>query len=465
MRTFYRNRRDSLKAAGLGLVVLALLGSALAAGESARKDGKKMKPKLFDVRANDVSNKGVPVIKPWKRIVLDPDYAGAWIVAGDVDGDGRVEIVSARNVNERDIHYTCSVVAHRLDGTVLWRWGNPKIGRNALHHDVACQICDWDGDGANEVVLAAKDAIVELDGATGKEKRRFAIPKNASDCIVFANLSGGKRASDILVKTRYGQIWAFNRDGKQLWTIKNPAGFRTAHQPRPIDIDRDGKDEIMAGYAMLKADGTIRWGLKDKESGLALGRGHLDCARLFRQGKKPEDARIVITLCGGNGVAMLDGNGKLLWSRTGHHFESIDVARVCAGIPGKQIIVDIDHRPWGKSPTWVLGENGRWLGQIVADRSRRHLTIDWDGSGVESIVISQTSAMFDGSGRKIGIFDLPWGAKKITIQSYKGDMTGDGIPDLLFHTVPAKEVYLFKNANGRKIPGAQLGTGKNFTLY
>jgi len=81
------------------------------------------------------------------------------------------------------------------------------------------------------------------------------------------------------------------------------------------------------------------------------------------------------------------------------------------------------------------------------------------------MVISQTLAMFDGFGKKIGIFDLPWGTQKISIQSYKGDLTGDGIPDLLFHTVPAKEVYLFKNERGQKVPDAQLGTGKNFTLY
>ena len=427
--------------------------------------GKNMRPKLFDVRANDVSNEGVPVIKPWKRIVIDPDYAGAWIIAGDVDGDDHVEIVSAKNVDKNDSHYTSSVVVHRLDGSVLWRWGNPSAGRNELHHDVGCQIYDWDGDGQNEVVVAAREAIVELDGATGNEKRRFAIPKDASDCIVFANLSGSQLARDILVKTRYGQIWAYDYDGKLLWTIKEPAGYRTAHQPRPLDIDHDGKDEIMAGYAMLNSDGTVRWDLRD--CGLSLGRGHLDCARLFRKGQTPEDSRIVVTLCGDHCIAMLDGNGRLLWSHAhaGHHFESIDVGRVCPDIPGKQIVVDIDDRPWGQSPTWILSEDGEWLGQIVADRSRQHLTLGWDGSGLESIVIAQTRAMFDGSGKKIATFDLPWGTQKIAIQSYKGDMTGDGIPDLLFHTIPVKEVFLFKNEKGRKVPDAQLGTGKNFTLY
>ncbi len=73
--------------------------------------------------------------------------------------------------------------------------------------------------------------------------------------------------------------------------------------------------------------------------------------------------------------------------------------------------------------------------------------------------------MFDGSGKKIATFDVPWGTEKITIQSYKGDMTGDGIPDVLFHTVPAREICIFKNERGRKVPGVRLGTEENFTLY
>ena len=99
------------------------------------------------------------------------------------------------------------------------------VGRTKLHHDVACQIYDWDGDGRNEVVLATAGFLIELDGSTGVERRRFPLPKDATDCLVFANLSGGPRATDVLVKTRYTQIWAFNREGRQLWTVENPGGY------------------------------------------------------------------------------------------------------------------------------------------------------------------------------------------------------------------------------------------------
>jgi outer membrane protein assembly factor BamB len=412
---------------------------------------------LFDIRANEVPNEGVPVIRPWKRFSLDPDYAGAWIVAGDVDGDGQVEIVSAKNVDRNDNHYTSSVVVYRLDGSVLWRWGGPAEGRNQLHHDVACQIHDWDGDGQAEVVIATKEEIVELEGATGREKRRFAIPENTSDCIVFARLSSGPRASDVLVKTRYGQIWAYSYDGKLLWTLKEPAGFKTAHQPRPIDIDRDGKDEILAGHALLNPDGTIRWDIQ----GLVPERGHLDCARVYRMGTSPSDSRLILTFCGANQMVMIDGTGHLIWSLTGHHFESINVGKVWPVRPGMQIVVDIDHRPWGESPLWVLDESGTLLGQIITDDSRHHVLIDWFGRGVESIVMGTAAAMFDGHGRKVARFD----AAEVGLCS-KGDMTGNGVPDLIFSSNPASEICIFRNEQGKPpAGGVALGTGVNFTLY
>jgi hypothetical protein len=296
------------------------------------KDATTMTPRLFDLRANDIPNDDVPLLTPWKWITIDPEYAGAWIVAGDIDGDGEVEIVSAKNLDVRDVHHTTSVVAQKLDGSVLWTWGDPDAGQNLLQFDVACQIYDWNGDGKNEVVVITADAVIELDGATGVETYRLPIPPQASDSLVFANLTGGDRATDILVKTRYSQVWAYTREGKLLWTYEVPEGYGTAHQPRPIDIDHDGRDEIMVGYAMLDSDGSRLWGLEGND--LPLLAGHLDCIRVFQDAPGPADMRLVFTLCSAGCIAMIDGTGRLVWSVTGRHFESIDVGNVCPEIPG-----------------------------------------------------------------------------------------------------------------------------------
>ena len=421
----------------------------------------------FDTVDVDAPPEGIPVIRPWRVVKLDPEYGGQWVVAGDVDHDGKADIVSSENFNQDDVHYTTTAVAQDLDGTILWRWGTPRLGRKSWHHDVACQIHDWDGDGRNEVVLCTKGALVELDGATGTERRRITLAADATDCLVFCNLSGDSYASDVLVKDRYHQIWAYNVEGQLLWTVRDPGGYRTAHQPRPMDIDGDGRDEVMAGYAMLNADGSVRWVFQSQA--VDQRRGHLDCARVLKRGRSPEAWRIVLTCCGANNVALVDGDGRVRWERSGHHFESVDVGRVIPGHAGPQILVDIDHRPYGKSPLWVLDEKGRSLGQIVTNYSRHHCLLDVDGDGFDEILVAHDGGLYDHRGRRIATFGTPGLERNEGKPSFEksllaGDMTGDGAPDVLLATPDA--VYIYKNDRATKPDRpAPLGTGANFTLY
>jgi outer membrane protein assembly factor BamB len=421
----------------------------------------------FDTKDVGEPDSRVPLIQPWKIVRLDPDYGGQWILAADLNADGAVDIVSSENFNKGDVHYTTTAAAQNLDGSVLWKWGNPNIGRKNWHHDVACQIHDYNGDNKYEVVLCTKGFLIELEGATGRELRRIPIPDEATDCLVFCNLSGKGHPTDVLVKDRYHNIWAYNQQGKLLWTVKDPGGYRTAHQPLPIDLDGDGRDEIFAGYAMLNSDGSVRWIYKSKKVDQA--RGHLDCARIFRQGSTPEDFRIVLTCCGADNIAFLNGNGKVLWEVSGHHFESIDVGRIIPNHAGPHICIDIDHQPYGRSPVWVLDEQGQLLGQVVTDYSRHHCLLDFTGDGIEEILVAHKGGLYNHQGRRIGTFNTPGtgiSGEKIKYEKsmHTGDMTGDGIPDVILAT--PYNVYIYKNTTGRKSgKPIRLGTEPNLTLY
>lgn len=413
-------------------------------------------PLLFDTADHGEPPADVPVITPWRSVELDPECGGYWVVAGDVDGDGAPEIVSAQNFDKDDVHYTSAVACQKLDGSVLWRWGDPDEGRRGLHHDVACQIHDWAGDGCAEVVLLTKGALVALDGATGEERLRFAIPEQATDCLVFCDLSGKGRPEEVLVKDRYWNIWAYDRQGRLLWSVQRPGGYRTAHQPRPMDITGDGREEIFAGFAMLNPDGTERWVLRGIQG---LRRGHLDCARIVRRGATPAEFRIAITLCSGNNIAMVDGNGALIWEHPGHHFESIQVGRSIPGRDSLQLHVDIDHRPSGESPLWVFDEDGAHLGQIMTDYCRSRTLLDWTGNGYDNIVIGPMRGLYDHRGMRIGSFDAR-GATGV----HSGDMTGNGVPDIILYS--DSMAYIFRNEHGTA-PSTPppLGTGLNVTLY
>jgi hypothetical protein len=419
-------------------------------------------PLFFDTNDTGAVPADVPAIQPWKIVALDPNYGGQWVVAADLDADGEVEFVACENHNAGDVHYTSTAVALNLDGTVLWRWGDPDIGRKEWHHDVACQIHDWDGDGKAEVILATRGAIVELGGQTGQVRRRIRIPDDATDCIAFADLAGRGRPTDVLVKDRYHNIYAYGYSGKLLWHVRNPGGYQTAHQPRPIDLDGDGRDEIAAGYAMLNADGSVRWTFRSSK--IDLKQGHLDCIRLMHQGDKLEDVRLVLTLCGANGIAMIDGNGKTIWEQAGSHFESIDIGRVFAERQGPQILVDIDHQPFGKAPLWLMDEDGTLLGRINTDYARHHHMLDWTGDGLDEIFNAHSGAIYDNKGRRIATLVAPPAADRGERSLLVGDFTGDGVADVTLATTTA--LYVFKNGNGAK-PRHRVGLGTefNFTLY
>jgi hypothetical protein len=417
-----------------------------------------LEPRFFDTNDVTAGNADVPVIEPWHVVTLDPGHGGLWSVAGDVDGDGAVEIVSAKNVDDRDVHYTSAAVAHKLDGTVLWTWGDPTIGRRELHHDVALQIHDWDADGKNEVVLLTEGFLVELNGATGEERRRWPIPEEATDCLVFCDLSGKGHASDVLVKDRYHRIFAYNHAGELLWEVTDPGAYRTAHQPRPMDIDGDGRDEIMAGYAMLNPDGTVRWVFESEK--VELRRGHLDCARILKRGETAAETQIALTCCGANNVAVVTGTGETLWEVAGDHYESINIGTVFAGHPGPQILVDVDHRPQGESPLRIFDAEGRLLGQIIGDSSRHHALVDWDGDGAQEFAVGHSGALFGQTGLRVATFNIPGSATTV----FAADMDGDGVADLMFGKEDA--VYLFRNTSAQAAdPNLPLGTGLNVTLY
>jgi len=420
----------------------------------------------FDVIDTGAAGTDVPRIPPWRTVVLDPEYGGLWLVAGELDGDGEAEIVSAENFNEGDVHYTSAVAAQKLNGTVLWRWGDPKAGRKNWHHDVACQIYDLDGDGRNEVVVCPRGYVVVLQGATGKELCRWPIPEDATDCVAFCNLRGTPQASDVLVKNRYDQIWAYSSEGALLWTVHRPGDYRTAHQPRPVDLDGDGRDEIMAGYAMLNSDGSARWVYKS--NAVEQERGHRDCMRVLRAGATPEEFLLAITCCGANNLAVIDGTGAIKWELPGRHFESIQIGMIVPDRPGPQILVDIDHEPTGAGPLWVVDADGKVAGKILTAYSRHHRLVEWTGDGFDEIVNADNQALYSNMGKRIGVFEFPGNADAAAggfeTSALAGDMTGDGVPDVLMIT--PSMVCIYKNERGnRPAEPAPLGTGINVTLY
>lgn len=144
--------------------------------------------------------------------------------AGDIDGDGETELVTA------GLGVT---VAFDLDGTVLWT--TPSADDTGSY--VACTVFDFDGDGAKEVVVGDQGSMYVLDGRTGatlyEDDSRYS--NTFGDVAIVADLDGDGSV-EILMSNPYGagydgyplRAWRNqNRDwppGTSTWPVSNWSG-------------------------------------------------------------------------------------------------------------------------------------------------------------------------------------------------------------------------------------------------
>jgi len=427
--------------------------------------GKNPDRKVTEINVMSASG---PVVRPWKSFMPDTLYHGSWLVTGDLDNDGTAEIISGRN--NYPYQDVTTVLASRLDGTLLWRWGEAGTGSQVLSYDVPLQIYDIDNDGRGEVLLSHSGSILVLDGRTGTEMKRFPLPEGlkTADCITFANLRGLDHPADILIKDRYQQIWAYTDEWKLLWHWAPEQPFRTCHHPTTLDINGDGRDEIITGFCMLNPDGTERWTVQS--SSFNLSKGHLDACDILSKGKNPEDWQFIMTYCEALGTGAVDGNGKVLWEIEGSHFESTDVGKMYSDIPGDQILVDIDKLPSFKSRLWLLDSKGTLLAELICRNGRFHRLIDWDGDGLKDILIASDAKLFSSSGKCLA--QLSQAEPDTEILSHENDespflavtadLDGDNCPEIILHS--RRNVLIYKSGQTPAVEGIPAGT-PNYTLY
>ncbi len=215
-----------------------------------------------------------PQPKLWKKFATPGFGTGRNVRLGDLDGDGRLDMLFGQNVQRHpyDMAHISCLTAVTLDGKVLWQSGKPNPRNGLLTYDTPFQIHDIDGDGKSEVVLAKDFKLQVLDGRTGKPLREIPTPaalpgprevsyENVyGDSIAFVNVLGDARRHEILLKDRYRNFWVYNNKLELLWKGEG----QTGHYPYPVDTDGDGRDEIAIGYALWDHDGRQLWS-RDKE--------------------------------------------------------------------------------------------------------------------------------------------------------------------------------------------------------
>lgn len=337
---------------------------------------------------------------------------GGKCLLGDLDGDGRMELVVVQADSDIDDRYvphqiTC-VTAYRLTGEMLWQTGECHEKCGSFGSDFPAQVYDIDADGKSEILCVMNQEFLILDGMTGSVKCRYPLPdEQAHDCIILADLTGKGRPTDIILKDRYRRMWALDSDWNLLWTHEGNIG----HLPWTVDVNGDGYEEVMAGYDLLDHNGNLLWSCHDLED-------HADC---LWTGDVTGSGNVQIAV-GGSVTCLYSADGKEIWRYDGSiESQHIALGKFCPELPGLQVAgLDRIRRgdgykgQWdGKDGMFLLDCNGHELWK--EDRKTKGwLTIvdalyGWNGENRDYILAyrrggGELPALYDGHMQKVVTF-------------------------------------------------------------
>ncbi len=371
-----------------------------AAARAVAQARSKAERELADLRAAQPK----PVL--WKKLKTPGFGVGRNLRFGDLNGDGKLEIVVGQ-MNHHGVHDDYSevgcVTAMTFDGDVLWQSGTPDPAKYALTNDVGFQVHDIDGDGRAEVIYCRDFELVIADGRTGEVRNKVPTPESKApatryphilgDCLFFCDISGKGRAADILIKDRYWHFWMLDEHLHPLWS----GDCRTGHYPFAFDVDGDGRDEIAIGYSLWDHDGRMLWNLEDRVQDHADGVAIVD----FRE-KRGSQPKVLYT-ASDSGFLMVSLDGRILKHHRVGHVQNPAIAKLRPKLAGLQV-VSINF--WGNQGIVHFWDGaGDMLGDVEPlNMGSMCLPVNWTGDGVELFCHNPNpkwGGLYDGWGRPV----------------------------------------------------------------
>ncbi len=353
------------------------------------------------------------------RFKLEPGATFQKVGIGDLDGDGRYDMVIKLpnyNIDPADEYWkpstnTYKLEARRSDGSLLWRkdlgwaiemgiWYSPFI------------VFDLDGDGRAEVaakigegdprdpdgrVRSGPEWLVVWDGTTGKEKGRVPWPDRSGfgegkrqynyasrNQLAVAYLDG-KTPAILALRGTYNTMkvdaYELGPNGlRSLWTFRDAEGGKKysgqgCHFTHTMDVDGDGRDEVILGSSVLDDNGSPLW---------TTGLGHPD--HMYVGNLDPSRSGLQIfygveTAHQSNGMCMVEAaTGKILWgwNKPTTHIHSFGMcADMDPAVPGAEAYAAdcTNHIPTGDR--WLWSAKGEVLSRDV-NFGFGQKTVYWD---------------------------------------------------------------------------------------
>jgi rhamnogalacturonan endolyase len=398
--------------------------------------------------------------KPYISIPLKGDYDFQKIGIADLDGDGAYEyIIKQPNFNTDPYQQpgywkksttTYKLEAYRLDGTMMWRydmgwsieagiWYSPWI------------VYDVDGDGKAEVyckagvgdprdekglVQSGPEYLVKIDGESGKVVAKTAwlsrdgFTKYNYYCRNFLTVAylDGKKPSLIIQRGTYRLIkmQALDKNFDQIWYWESPQeekkyGGQSGHGLITADVDEDGRDELVMGAAVIDDNGKGLWSLE---------MGHPDVA--YVADIDPDNPGLEVFYGieprqKTDAICVVDARtGRKLWAHkepTRHVHGQGMAADVLADSPGMEVYAgerDLKQR-------WLYSAKGKLI-EFKKTGTLSPRALWWDSDPQKEVAVSGAIRDWGGEaiqpieGRVIAIVDCLGDYREEVITSLKGEL-------------------------------------------
>jgi len=409
--------------------------------------------------------------KSYISIPLKGDYDFQKVGLGDLDGDGVYEFIIKQPDFNTDPYQqpgywkrsttTYKLEAYRLDGTMMWRydmgwsieagiWYSPWI------------VYDVDGDGKAEVyckagvgdprdekglVTTGPEYLVKIDGQTGQVVAktdwltRDGYPDYNYYCRNFLAVAylDGKKPSLIMQRGTYNLIKtrALDKDFNQIWSWESPQEEKKyagqgSHGLISADVDEDGHDELVIGAAVIDDNGKGLWTLQ---------MGHPDVC--YVADIEPNNSGLEIFYgierrLETDGICLVDArSGRKLWAHkkpTRHVHGQGMAGDILEEFVGMEVYAgerDLKER-------WLYSANGQLI-KFSEEGTLNPRPVWWDADAQKEVVIGDCISDWGGKeiqridGRIVAVVDCLGDYREEVITALKGELR------IYTTTIPAAE--------------------------